>query len=238
MTGPEVSVLVAAFMAGLLGSGHCFAMCGGIAGSLGAMAALPGHGGRGGFVAALQFNTGRILGYAALGALTAGALGRAGGAGGVPAWSLWLRGLTTVMILAIGLHYLVGWRGMAGLERAGGRLWGRIAPFAARAAARRDLPGRLLLGGCWGLLPCGLVYTVLLTAASTGSAVHGGLTMAAFGLGTWPSMLGLTLAAPSLAAVLSDRGFRRFVGLSLVLLSAWMAFTLWQGVSGAAHHAH
>ena len=38
MTAFDPAVLTAAFLAGLLGSGHCFGMCGGIAGSLGALA--------------------------------------------------------------------------------------------------------------------------------------------------------------------------------------------------------
>ena len=37
MNAFDPSVLVTAFLAGLLGSGHCFGMCGGIAGSLGAL---------------------------------------------------------------------------------------------------------------------------------------------------------------------------------------------------------
>jgi hypothetical protein len=231
---PDPAVLAAAFMAGLLGSGHCFAMCGGIAGSLGALAARSS--GWAGGIAALQFHGGRMLGYGALGAIAAAVLGVAGEAGRVPGWGVWLRALTAVLICAIGLHYLTGWRTVHVLERAGGGLWRRIAPFAARAGQRNDVRGRWLLGLSWGFLPCGLVYTVLLTAAATGQALSGFVTMLAFGLGTLPAMLGLTLAAPGLASLLSDRGFRRFIGLSLVLLAAWMGFTLWSASGGVHHH--
>jgi sulfite exporter TauE/SafE len=66
--------------------------------------------------------------------------------------------------------------------------------------------------------------------------------MLAFGLGTLPSMLGLTLAAPALASVLRDIQFRRFIGLSLILLAAWMVFSIVNMGSfnltadGSAHH--
>lgn len=240
MSPAEPAVLAGAFMAGLLGSGHCFAMCGGIAGSLGALAARPGISkvGGSGVSAALQFNGGRLFGYGLLGGVAGAALGMAGRAGGLPGWGLWLRGLSAVLILAIGLHYLTGWQGLRVLERVGGQVWQQIAPVAARAGKRGDAAGRLLLGACWGLLPCGLVYTVLLTAAATGEAVAGFTTMLAFGLGTLPSMLGLTLAAPGFATLLSDRVFRRFVGLSLILLAAWMAFTLWASAAHPLHGAH
>jgi sulfite exporter TauE/SafE len=61
--------------------------------------------------------------------------------------------------------------------------------------------------------------------------------MLAFGAGTLPAMLGLTLAAPALSAFLSDRFVRRIVGFSLVVLAAWMFLTLVAGHSaGHANH--
>ena len=71
----EPTLWVAAFLAGLLGSGHCFGMCGGIAGSLGA---ISGASTRSIAPPALQFNFGRVLGYALLGAVAGGVLGAAG----------------------------------------------------------------------------------------------------------------------------------------------------------------
>ena len=51
------------------------------------------------------------------------------------------------------------------------------------------------LGLLWGLLPCGLVWAALLTAAVAASPVAGALTMIACGLGTWPVGLSVSLAA-------------------------------------------
>ncbi|MBI3972728.1 MAG: sulfite exporter TauE/SafE family protein [Chloroflexi bacterium] len=48
-------------------------------------------------------------------------------------------------------------------------------------------------GLLWGLLPCGLVLTALLAAATTGSPLSGALTMFAFGAGTWPALLAIHL---------------------------------------------
>jgi sulfite exporter TauE/SafE len=76
-----------------------------------------------------------------------------------------------------------------------------------------------------------------MTAASTASVPAGALTMFAFGAGTLPSMVGLTLAAPALGTFLADRLVRRIVGFSLVVLALWMAFGLLAMMTGgAAHH--
>ena len=99
--------------------------------------------------------------------------------------------------------------------------------------------GRMLLGMCWGLLPCGLVYSILVTAASTGSALEGGFTMLAFAVGTLPAMTGMTAAAPTVAAFLGDQTVRRLVGFSLLILAVWMAFPIlsaWLGQEQVHHH--
>ncbi|MCW8871586.1 MAG: sulfite exporter TauE/SafE family protein [Xanthomonadales bacterium] len=232
MSGIDPAVWVTAFLAGLLGSGHCFGMCGGIAGSLGA---LSGTGNRSIALPALQFNFGRVLGYALLGALAGGVLGAAGEIMALKPLGKWLRALTTLMVALIGLRFLLDWRGLDVIEKGGAGLWRRIMPIAVRISQRHDWIGRLGLGLCWGFLPCGLVYTVLMTAASTGSVAGGASAMFAFGVGTLPAMLGLTLAAPALSTFLSDRFVRRIVGFSLVVLAAWMFATL-LGSSGAGHH--
>jgi sulfite exporter TauE/SafE len=231
MTGVEPLALLAACMAGLLGSGHCFAMCGGIAGSLGTFAgARP-------FASALQFNLGRLLSYVLLGSFFGGLLGLLGNTLDLQGWGKGLRVLTALLVAVIGLRMLTNWRGLALLERGGAVLWRKVQPLAVWAG-RQPIPiSRLLVGLCWGFLPCGLVYTVLFSAAASGSALGGGLTMLAFGLGTLPSMLALSLLAPSIASLLGDRDIKRAVGLALMLLAAWMLFTLFAGMSGGhAHH--
>jgi len=235
LNATDLAVLGTAFLTGLLGSGHCFGMCGGIAGSLGALA---GGSSRALAWPALQFNLGRLLGYAVLGAVAAGILGTATDIVALKSLGPWLRALTALMVLLIGLRFLIDWRGLDLLERGGAGLWRRILPLAVRASQRHDWLGRLGLGVCWGFLPCGLVYTVLVTAASTGTTVAGATTMLAFGLGTLPSMLGLTLAAPALHVFLSDRTVRRIVGFALVVLAAWMAAGLIVMLRSQGGHAH
>lgn len=236
MTIFDPAVLVTAFLAGLLGSGHCFGMCGGIAGSLGA---LSGGGERRGLaLPAIQFNFGRLLGYAVLGAIAAGLLGAAGEIMSLKPYGRWLRAVTAIMVMLIGLRFMIDWRGLDFIEKGGAGLWRRIMPIATRVSRRHDWLGRTALGVLWGFLPCGLVYTVLITAASTGSAGAGAATMFAFGVGTAPAMLGLTIAAPALSTFLSDKLVRRIVGFSLVVLAVWMLLPIIASGQGGAAHMH
>jgi sulfite exporter TauE/SafE len=225
----DPAVLTTAFLAGLLGSGHCFGMCGGIAAGLGAMSR-----GRA-VVPALQFNLARLASYAALGLIAATVLG---GLSGLLPFGRWLRMLTAVMILLIGLKFLIDFHGIEIIERGGAGLWKKIMPLALRAGNRQDAAGRLLLGACWGLVPCGLVYSVLMTAASTANALSGALTMLAFGAGTLPAMLGLTAAAPALSSFLEDRTVRRLIGFALVILALWTMVMTWNMGQAQMSHAH
>jgi sulfite exporter TauE/SafE len=230
MSWLDPAVLSTAFLAGLLGSGHCFGMCGGIAAGLGAMSW-----GRA-VVPALQFNLARLLSYAVLGLIAATVLS---GVSNLVPIGRWLRMLTAVMILLIGLKFLFNFRGIEFIERGGAGLWKKIMPFAMKAGNRQDGLGRLLLGFCWGFIPCGLVYTVLMTAASTANPVSGSVTMLAFGAGTLPAMLGLTAAAPALSTFLEDRTVRRLIGFALVVLAVWTFIMMWSAVSqGTMSHAH
>ncbi len=224
------AVLTTAFLAGLLGSGHCFGMCGGIAAGLGAMAK-----GRA-LVPALQFNLARLLSYGILGLLAATVLG---GVSGLMPIGRWLRILTAVMIFLIGLKFLFDFGGLAIIERGGAGLWKKIMPLALKAGARQDALGRILLGLCWGFIPCGLVYSVLMTAASTADPFSGAVTMLAFGAGTLPAMFGLTSAAPALSSFLEDRTVKRVIGFALVVLAVWTVFMMWSAMTqGQMSHSH
>lgn len=183
------SVYFSLFLVGLLGGVHCVGMCGGIVGAL----AL---GGPSRWSLHLAYNGGRICSYALAGAL-AGAVGAAGLtlAGQWPV-RLALYGFANLMLLALGL-YLAGatWL-LTPLERLGGRLWRRLQPLTRRFLPARTIRQAFPLGLVWGWLPCGLVYSALVTALGTGSAGQGALAMLAFGLGTLPNLLlaGLMLA--------------------------------------------
>jgi sulfite exporter TauE/SafE len=219
----EQLTIPAALAAGFAGGAHCAAMCGGIASAAGASfrtgSGLP-------IGPALAFNGARLLGYALLGALLAtvyGALGALLPLQGI-AWAG--RIVAVVVMAALALRLLTG-RDWLGLERFGGWAWQALRPLFGRATA---LPPGLrhgAMGLLWGFLPCGLVYSVLLMAAATGNPAVAAASMLAFGLGTLPPLLGLTLGAATLGEWLRRPGMRRAAGVAVLACAAWtLAFAL------------
>ena len=137
----------------------------------------------------LPYNAGRITTYAVLGAIF-------GGAGGAAlAASDWLsvqRALyvaANVFLLVLALAIVSDGKGMAWPQRVGAALFARMLPAVRPLLARDDGLSRYALGTIWGLVPCGLVYSVLPIALFAGGAVQGGTVMLAFGLGTLPNLL-------------------------------------------------
>lgn len=180
---------LALFLVGLLGGTHCVGMCGGIVGALamGSPARWSMH---------LAYNAGRILSYALAGALV-GSLGAASlGFDGAVNFRVVLYVLANVMLIALGFYLLGITRALAFTERLGQTLWRRLQPLTRRFLPARSIGQAFPLGMLWGWLPCGLVYSALATALSSGSPQRGALLMLAFGLGTLPNLLlaGIVLA--------------------------------------------
>ena len=183
------STFLALFLVGLLGGTHCVGMCGGIVGAL-SMGA-PGR-----WSMHLAYNVGRILSYGLAGAI-AGTVGAASlGLDSQVPMRLALYLVANLMLIALGLYLLGVTQALAFTERAGQLLWQRLQPLTRRFLPARTVAQAFPLGMLWGWLPCGLVYSALATALSSGSAVRGGLCMLAFGLGTLPNLLlaGIVLA--------------------------------------------
>jgi sulfite exporter TauE/SafE len=166
---------------GLLGSLHCAAMCGPL--QL-ALPLPPGGVGRkiGG---RLIYQSGRIATYCLLG-LVAGLLGR----------SVVLAGLQRWLSIALGAAILAGFFAAkrTALSAPVVRLVLRLKNAMAGQWQRRDLRSLALLGALNGLLPCGLVYAAMAGAVAQGTLASGVLFMAAFGLGTTPTMLAISLS--------------------------------------------
>jgi sulfite exporter TauE/SafE len=228
----------AALVAGLIGSAHCFGMCGGIAGAMGMAAAQNGvRGGRLGLQATL-YNVGRISSYVVAGVIV-GLLGSAlGDMIDLPSWSLWLRGITGLVLVLLGLQIAFGWRLLTFLERGGARLWRRLSPLAGRLLGKRGAINALGLGMLWGWLPCGLSYSMLLIAATTGTAVGGGAIMLAFGLGTLPSMIGASYAGGRIGGLPGGRRTRVIAGLLIALMGIWTAAVPMRHIGSGGHDGH
>ena len=242
MSGIDVSALgpAAALVAGLAGSGHCLAMCGGIAGALAMRDGGPKANPTSRLTLALAYNLARVASYTLAGAL-AGLLGSALlQSVNVAPLSIAFRVLAGAIMIAAAGRLLFGWRVLDPLEAAGAGLWRRLLPGAGRSARRPGIAGALGLGLAWGWLPCGLSYSMLLLAATTASVTSGALVMAAFGAGTLPAMITATVAFERAARALSSRAsLRKVAGVMLVTFGAWTAGNaLYHALARYGHAGH
>lgn len=183
--------LIAVFFVGLLGGVHCLGMCGSLVGVF--TAQLPSSPGRAHWRFHVAYSGGRIASYGLAGALV-GLLGQAGMLlrDELPVQHL-LFALSSLMLVVLGL-YLAGLSStVRRIEKLGGGLWRRIQPYTKRLLPVTSVPRALALGALWGWLPCGLVYSVLITALASGNPLQGAAIMLAFGLGTLPNLLAIGL---------------------------------------------
>jgi sulfite exporter TauE/SafE len=215
----SASAYLSLLLIGLLGGTHCIGMCGGIVGAL-------SLGGPPRLVLHLAYNAGRIASYAAAGAL-AGALG---------GLSLTLSGqlplrialyvLANLMLVALGFYLMGFTRTLALIERLGQKLWRHLQPLSRRYLPARTVAQAFPLGLLWGWLPCGLVYSALATALTSGSALQGAGLMLAFGIGTLPNLLLAGLLAARLKGYAGKPAVRLAAGLLVLGFGVW-------GLSGA-----
>lgn len=201
--------LMSAFLVGLLGGGHCVGMCGGIVSAVSMH--LPKSKSKVPFL--LAYNAGRILSYTLAGAV----------AGLVGASSFFLQhvfpiqqvlyGISSLILIALGLYLGGIWHGVTYLESAGKVIWKTLQPYSKRYIPVQNFKQAFFLGSLWGWLPCGLVYSVMIAAIATGNAMSGGILMLAFGLGTLPTLLTMGITAVRLKTMLQNIWVRRASGL-------------------------
>jgi sulfite exporter TauE/SafE len=225
----EWSALTAAFLLGLFSSAHCVGMCGGIMGAL--SMAIPPNAKARRWIILLSYNLGRILSYALMGAIVgvfARQITEAGGA-------VWLRWFAGLLLIAMGLYLANWWRGLTYLETGGRYLWAYLQPLGKALMPVDNAAKAVALGGIWGWLPCGLVYSALAYAMAQGDAVGGGSIMLAFGLGTLPAVLATGFVAQQLARLLQRRHIRWSFAVMVILFGFW---TVWGGGHGSHQHHH
>ncbi|WP_145189112.1 sulfite exporter TauE/SafE family protein [Pseudomonas sp. URMO17WK12:I11] len=208
-------LLGSALILGLLGSGHCLGMCGGLMGAL--TLAIPPEQRARRWRLLLAYNLGRVLSYAGAGLL----LGIAGVALANSPGAMLLRVIAALLLIAMGLYLAGWWSGLTRIEALGRGLWRHIQPQASRLLPVSSVPRAVLLGALWGWLPCGLVYSTLLWAASQGNAGYSAALMLAFGVGTWPLLLLTGLAARRLNTLLRQRRVRVVSGVLIMLFGLW-----------------
>ncbi len=227
-----ITAYVSLLVAGLAGSLHCIGMCGPIL--LGfsqvferSRVTVEGRATGRAWAGAADFacyHIGRIWTYAMLG-LLAGFAGQGLRASG--AWLGWQRPVSLGVAVAVVLCGVVllglipglrtdAWLTSCATRRFRGRAW-----FDALLHGRGAAP-RLLLGAVMGLLPCGLVYAMLVVVAALPHPLLSAAGMVAFGLGTLPALTGVLVATRLLPAWVRAHG-TKLAAVTLIITGGWMA---------------
>lgn len=211
--------LLGALFIGFLGSAHCIGMCGGIASAMSITAVTASDR----YLTIFLYNIGRLLSYFVAGLIVGGAISSASMLITDSSGLNWLRLLSALVMIVLALHIGKWWQGIVHLEKLGQWLWKRISPAAQKLLPLTSPLHALPLGFLWGWLPCGLVYSALTWAAVSGSAINGGMTMFAFGLGTLPSMLLVGISANSMNKLKNSIIFRQIGALLLLFYGSYTA---------------
>jgi sulfite exporter TauE/SafE len=206
-----------AFMTGLLGSGHCLGMCGGLVSAffmkLQARGPWP----------YLAYHGARISIYALVGLIAASIGAVVVASGGVGLAQGVLQIVAGLIVILLGLDLL----GVSPIRNSLG-----FAPLAwlrrqfASATRKGPVVGAMIGGAINGLMPCSMTMAMAVQATTAPSPPEGMLLMLAFGAGTLPSMLSASFLFGKLGPRL--RGWLlKGAALFVILLGA---STLWQGV--------
>jgi sulfite exporter TauE/SafE len=215
---------VSAFIIGLVGGGHCIAMCGGITTML--TSALPQHQvSKTPYV--LSYNIGRIFSYSLIGAIAGFTGSLAIKNLGFPILSL--KVIAGIFLILLGLYIGQWLMWLTKVESFGKHIWRFLSPFSKKLIPVNTIKKSLVLGALWGWLPCGLVYSTLTWSIASGSAIDGALIMTFFGLGTLPALLTVSLGVGQLKNLLQNTFFRKSMALLLIIYGIYtlkIAYTL------------
>jgi sulfite exporter TauE/SafE/copper chaperone CopZ len=218
------------FLIGLISSVHCIAMCGGINLSqcLPRGGEAPGEAGRPAvFAPALLYNAGRVIAYAATGAILGFAGWLLGGGGGADAGlSITAQGILKLIAGGVMISMGITMLGLFPWLRA---FQPRMPAIFSRKFSAETVRSKspLIVGLLNGLMPCGPLQSMQIVALASGNPLAGALSMLVFSLGTVPLMLGLG----SLVSALGRRFTQAVMRAGAVLVAALGLAMLSQGGS-------
>ncbi len=221
--------IILIFTTAFLGSvGHCIGMCGGIV--VAYSSTKIDHSSSWGVqtISHLAYNFGRVTTYTMLGAMF-GMLGQ------VIAFTPTTKGvlflLTGLLMILAGLSLLGQFKFLNSAEASISKD-GWYRDLFRQLISNKSLSSFYFLGMLNGIIPCGLVYSFAIFAASTASPLWGALVMASFGLATIPALFFLGTVTRFLQGG-SLRGTMMKLASALVIL--YGIFTLYKAYQFIIH---
>lgn len=228
------------FLAGVFGSMHCVGMCGvivlgystqGIGANPGFSSLLGSH---------MTYNAGRVLGYTLVGALLGLIGGRITGLQIIGYWFSLVMGMMLVLFGIVLLKIVPGLSVSAELaigQPTRNFFFKLYQATFGKLVAQKGLESKFYIGLMTPLLPCGLLYTMFLRAAGSGSPVEGGLTMMFFGLGIVPALVVTGFASTYFGYRLRRWG-DKLAAVTIIVMGLAMLWRAWHVGPMMSHPMH
>ena len=208
-----------AFIAGVLGSGHCLGMCGALVSGYFMSAGKSRN-----YLPYFMYHLARISVYALVG-IAAASLGvvlvSSGVFGKIQSILQMVIGMI-VIILAFGILGWIPWQGSI-----------KLLPMKVlrrgykEANTRGPVVGSAIAGIMNGMMPCPLTFTMAVEATTAPTLLEGGALMLAFGAGTLPTMIFVSVAFGKISTK-----FRGYMLKSAAMIMILMGCnTIYKGLS-------
>jgi len=220
-----IIILTTAFLGSV---GHCIGMCGGIVVAYSSSKIDQKSSYVQQTASHLAYNFGRVTTYALLGAIF-------GYVGQVMAFTPTTKGIlfviTGILMILAGLSLVGNIKFLNSAEWSVSKYTWYQTSFK-KLMSSKSYGSFYLLGMLNGIIPCGLVYSFAIFAASTASPWGGALVMATFGLATIPALFFLGFITKFL-----QKGNLRgtMMKLAALLVIVYGVFTLYKGYNFIAH---
>jgi len=198
-----------AFVAGFLGSGHCLGMCGALVSGY-----FMNSGQHRSYLPYFMYQVSRISVYTIVGvaaALLGVVLVSSGLFGKIQSVLQMIIGVV-VIGLAFGILGWLPWQGSI-----------RLLPMQllrkgyARSKQKGPVAGAMLAGLLNGMMPCPLTFAMAVKATSAATVYEGGALMLAFGAGTLPMMLFVSVAFGKLSSNLRGLMYKSAALIMIVM---------------------
>ncbi|MDF1874132.1 sulfite exporter TauE/SafE family protein [Sulfurimonas sp. SAG-AH-194-I05] len=217
--------LIAIISFAFLGSiGHCIGMCGGFIITYTTLKIKPEQSKLSQGTYHLLYNFGRITTYTLLGAL----FGYFGSLWDVtPLTRAVLFFIAGFLMIAMGLSFAGKLRFLTFIEYSISEKQWYKAIFVSQITSV-SLKSFFILGLLNGLLPCGLIYTMLITSITTESAFLGAFVMFVFGIFTIPALFSFAF----IVGLFSQNRFRQtmiqLAAVTIILYGGWTLFKAYE----------
>ncbi|MCJ8314247.1 MAG: sulfite exporter TauE/SafE family protein [Saccharospirillaceae bacterium] len=209
--------LITGFLLAFAAAGHCIGMCGGLIQGLSIQTKRGVN-----WKKLWSYQFGRVTTYFLLTLLVSAAF--------FPLTSKYVlvaRTIAAGFLIMLALHFLNIKFFTQTLEKVFLPLWKLISPLAQKLLRTTSLSKQYLAGMVWGLIPCGLLYSVIPYAVNLADLSATLFLMSGFAIGTCLTLWMSVMFTHTLRSWLSNQYLMKFNGIVLLIFAGYSLTNLY-----------